>query len=110
MPTHLFKFMFSLGHLTYTSGAAPPSAETTPPPTVLPPPTPAVFGCHNTVTASLAPVAPTITFRLRARQSGDERQWSDATDVTDFPRDAAQVTKLTIRTARLVFLLGRLAR
>lgn len=92
--THLFKLILPL--------PTPSSTESKPPPTVfLLHPSQPLSHVARLIIASLAPAAPSITFRSRARVDGDDRQWSDATDVGDFVKDAAQATEFTIHIAGL---------
>jgi hypothetical protein len=51
------------------------------------------------IAASLAPAQPTIAFRSSSK-SGKSVQWSDATDVSDFVKDAAQANEFIVNIAR----------
>jgi calcium uniporter protein, mitochondrial len=98
--SHLFKLILPLGHLAGQLAAGRSTPSSPAPPTVfLLHPTQPLSHVSRLITASLSPAEPTIAFRSTTR-SGKDFQWSDATDVADFVRDAAQATEFVIHIAK----------
>jgi hypothetical protein len=98
--SHLFKLILPLGHLSGQLAAGRSTTASPAPPTVfLLHPTQPLSHVARLIAASLSPADPTIAFRSSSRR-GSHFQWSDATDVGDFVRDAAQVSEFRIHIAR----------
>ncbi|TFK52783.1 hypothetical protein OE88DRAFT_1711675 [Heliocybe sulcata] len=89
--SHLFKLILPLGQLASKS-----NTKTPPPPTVfLLHPSQPLSHAGRLITASLAPATTDVSFRSKSNQ-GQMFQWSDATDVSDFIRDAAREAEFEI--------------
>jgi calcium uniporter protein, mitochondrial len=100
--SHLFKLILPLGHLSAQQTAHNGSKENPVPPTVfLLHPSQPLSHVSRLISASLAPSTPTIAFRSAPNADWDKQafQWSDATDVGDFVRDAARATEFIIHIA-----------
>ncbi|EPQ50546.1 hypothetical protein GLOTRDRAFT_123551 [Gloeophyllum trabeum ATCC 11539] len=92
--SHLFKLILPLGSLNVLANT---THATPPPPTVfLLHPSQPLSHAGRLIAASLAPASPDIAFRSRNSTRGQMFQWSDATDVGDFIRDAARQAEFEI--------------
>ncbi|EIN14707.1 hypothetical protein PUNSTDRAFT_81254 [Punctularia strigosozonata HHB-11173 SS5] len=94
--THLFKLILPLGHLSSRYNSKNEESSPAPPTVFLLHPSQPLSHVSRLILASLAPATPSITFRSTSPTTGSEFQWSDATDVADFARDAASAREFWI--------------
>jgi calcium uniporter protein, mitochondrial len=85
-----------LGHLSSRYNNKSESSSPAPPTVFLLHPSQPLSHVSRLVLASLAPATPTISFRSTSPNTGAAFQWSDATDVADFVRDAASAREFRI--------------
>ncbi|KAL0957514.1 hypothetical protein HGRIS_001307 [Hohenbuehelia grisea] len=103
--SHLFELILSLDHIArdlnhahkHSPGGASSKATTTkkPRPIVLLHPSQPFSHVSRLILASLAPSLPAISFRSTCPR-GQEFQWSNSTDVSEFIRDAARAAKFSV--------------